>query len=330
MKSAEVTTTLWKQKSYSWGVCIGILSGMLWGLNNFLFARGYDLLPLSVFSQKMDVFMAAVFLPVICAAVNDICAAAALLIFNGVRGVLTVVRHHLFTKAGFFVCLAALLGGPIGQSAYFLGITFAGSSTALIITAMYPIVGCILAHFFLHQKITVRMWIGIFISVTGAILVGYIPVEESHFNFSWGVMFAALAALCWGSEVVLSYYGMIDMEPDIAITLRECISGGILSIMVVLTGHFFMLEELLKNAITGVSLLSGAGIIAGFSYLLWYAANKKIGCARGMAANSTYVIWGVVCNTLYMGFQSMSMQILAGCLCVMLGIILVSLNNTEI
>ena len=37
---------------------------------------------------------------------------------------------------------------------------------------------------------------------------------------------ACLAAFCWGSEVVLSYYGMTDMDPDVAITLRECISGG--------------------------------------------------------------------------------------------------------
>lgn len=95
-----------------------------------------------------------------------------------------------------------------------------------------------------------------------------------------------------------------------------------------ITGNFFILKELLKYT-SGTFLLSGAGVIAGFSYFLWYAANKQIGCARGMAANSTYVIWGVMCNTLYMGLHSISIQVLVGCLCVMIGVILVSLNSTE-
>lgn len=329
MKETYFTMALWKQKTYAWGLCIGILSGMLWGLNNFLFARGYALFPISNFSQKLDAFSLSIYIfTVVCAAINDISAAMALLIFNGARGVLAIVKRHLFTKSGLFVCLAALLGGPIGQSSYFLGITFAGPSTALIITATYPIIGCILSYFFLHQKITPKMWIGILLSVLGAILVGYTPEEGDYSYFSLGILCASLAAFCWGSEVVLSYYGMNDMDPDIAITLRECISGGVLLFIVCITGKFFTLKELLQYS-SGTFLLSGAGVIAGFSYLLWYAANKQIGCAKGMAANSTYVIWGVVCNTLYMGLHSISIQILIGCFCVMLGIILVSLNSSE-
>ena len=134
--------------TYTWGLCIGIMSGLLWGINNFLFARGYEQLPISQIASGLDAFSLAIIVPVVCATINDICAAAALLVFNGIRGILSVVRSHLFTKAGFFVCLAALLGGPVGQSAYFLGIAFAGPSAALIITATYPIIGCILSYFF--------------------------------------------------------------------------------------------------------------------------------------------------------------------------------------
>ena len=70
------------------------------------------------------------------------------------------------------------------------------------------------------------MWLGIVISVVGAIFVGYMPEEGAYTFFLPGLFCACLAAFCWGSEVVLSYYGMTDMDPDVAITLRECISGG--------------------------------------------------------------------------------------------------------
>ncbi len=118
------------------------------------------------------------------------------------------------------------------------------------------------------------------------------------------------------------------MDPDVAITLRECISGGVLMFTVVITGSLSMLREIIEIP-SGISLLSGAGIIAGFSYLMWYAANKRIGCARGMAANSTYVIWGVLINALFLG-EPVSAQTLAGCVCVLAGVILVSLTGGEV
>lgn len=214
------------KNTYAFGLCIGIISGILWGGNNFLFARGYELLPITELSNTLDDFSLAIYVPVVCAAINDVCAAVALLIFNGARGVLSVVKRHLFTRPGLFVCLAALLGGPVGQSSYFLGIAFAGAPAALIITATYPIIGCILSYFFLHQPITSKMWAGIIVSVVGAILVGYTPVESQYAFFTLGLFCSFTAALCWGSEVVLSYCGMTDMNPDVAITLRECISGG--------------------------------------------------------------------------------------------------------
>ena len=92
---------------------------------------------------------------------------------------------------------------------------------------------------------------------------------------------------------------------------------------VVITGSLSMLRKIIEIP-SGISLLSGAGIIAGFSYLMWYAANKRIGCARGMAANSTYVIWGVLINALFWG-EPISAQTLAGCVCVLAGVILVSM-----
>lgn len=112
------------------------------------------------------------------------------------------------------------------------------------------------------------------------------------------------------------------MDPDVAITLRDAYRGGPM-FAVVITGSLSMLRKIIEIP-SGISLLSGAGIIAGFSYLMWYAANKRIGCARGMAANSTYVIWGVLINALFWG-EPISAQTLAGCLCVLAGVILVSM-----
>lgn len=97
----------------------------------------------------------------------------------------------------------------------------------------------------------------------------------------------------------------------------------------VTAGSLPVLRKIIETP-PGISLLSGAGVIASFSYLMWYAANKRIGCARGMAANSTYVIWGVVINMLFTGWSSISAQTIVGCICVLAGVTLVSLNSSEV
>lgn len=135
---------------------------------------------------------------------------------------------------------------------------------------------------------------------------------------------ALLAALCWGGEIVLAVRGMADIEPDLAITLRECISGMVL---LGITLVFFS-DDALLNALSAAPLsfmtLAAAGAVAGASYFLWYAVNRAIGCARGMATNATYIIWGVLLQWGIAGAE-ISGQMVLGCGLVFLGVLLVSL-----
>ena len=123
---------------------------------------------------------------------------------------------------------------------------------------------------------------------------------------------------------MLAVRGMADIEPDLAITLRECISGTVLLFMavIILPGQF-VLEEISSRPTT-LGLLAAAGIIAGISYFLWYAVNRAIGCARGMALNASYIIWGVLLQW-SIGGAAVSRQMILGCGLVFAGVVLVSL-----
>ena len=190
-------------------VYVGLLSGLLWGVNNALIAQAGELAP------------ALPFLPFAFAACNDLCAAATLLAVMAARGMWRDVFSCIRTAGGRRVLLAALVGGPIGQTAYFLGISMAGATPALLVTALYPIVGCVLARCVLLQQITGRMWGGIFLSVAGAMLVcggGGLDARHSE-TFLWGIAFALLAAFAWGGEIVLALSGMETVEPETAVTV---------------------------------------------------------------------------------------------------------------
>ena len=73
-----------------------------------------------------------------------------------------------------------------------------------------------------------------------------------------------------------------------------------------------------------------AGIAAGISYLLWYRANNTIGCAKGMATNITYIIWGCLLTYIWGDSSEITVSMLIGCTCVIIGVLLVTVNPSEL
>ena len=308
-------------RNYPMWLTLGILSGLLWGCNNYLYDMGTRYADIGAVPSDGILF------PLVCTAINDMSAAVFLLIVHGCRGVLRSIKT-LFNRSGFFLCAAALLGGPLGQLSYCLGIFWTGPTYALAISALYPVIGCILARIFLRQMMTLRMGIGIVLAVVGAIITSFTPTESSATLFFPGLICALFAAICWGSEIVLAVRGMKDIEPDLAITVRECISGTVLVLitLAVMPGASTLWK--LSSAPMAFSTFVVAGAVAGGSYFLWYSVNRAIGCARGMATNATYIIWGVL---LQWGIADVdvSRQVFFGCVLVFVGVLLVSLCPNE-
>lgn len=300
----------------AFGLITGLGSGALWGVNNFLFAIGYSVLITAVPMPDFALF------PLVGAAVNDVFAAVALLFWYGMRGRLSGFFPQWKQRQGRAILAAALLGGPVGQACYALGVIWAGPSYALVITASYPILGCLMANIFLHQPMKRPMWLGTLFVACGAVLVGYLPAQ-AEVSF-WGILASVVAACCWAMEIVLATWGMQEIEPAAAITLREVISGSVLTVLaatVLVLNSIPMLPVLSGVAVSQVLWLAGA--VAVFSYLLDYQANHLLGCARGMATNATYIIWGVALNVLFADASIRSFEWL-GCLLVFVGVLLVA------
>ncbi len=72
-----------------------------------------------------------------------------------------------------FLCLAAsgLLGGFLGQAAYYLAIKQAPASQIVPVTATYPVVAVLLAVLFLHERLTPLKAFGVVLVVAGLMLV---------------------------------------------------------------------------------------------------------------------------------------------------------------
>ena len=295
------------------GFVSGIASGMMWGLDGVVLGVVLGMAPFAGGS--------AVMAPLAVAGLHDAAAFLWMLVFDGATGRLGQLLRLFATRRGMVIWLAALFGGPIAMSGYVYGIRFAGAAYTLAISATFPAVGALLAAVFLRERVTRVGWLGVFVTIAGAILVTYTPPEDSPEHFYLGIGLALLATFGWGVEGVLAIHSMEVIDAAIAGTIRMATSVVIYFVVVIpVTGGYALVLEALHATSLGVLVL---GAIAGAgAYLTYYAANHLIGASRAMPLNAMYALWAILFGVAFTGLEP-TWQLVAGVLMTLVGAVLV-------
>lgn len=308
------------KKFHTTGLVNGAISGLTYGVYSTLVmvASGYD--PL----VSAAGFLAA---PFVCSGLNDFIAGLWLLIYNAKKGRLKELGRTLKTKPGKMLVIGFLLGGPIANGAYLVGLAMAGAY-AIPISATCSLFGALFAWMFLKQKPTKRVVLGMVLCVLGAIIINFVKPEGAP-NFTLGIICALIAAVCWGLEGVCSSFGGAMIDTDVAVNLRELISGlVVLILMVPAVGALKLLGGTISAGIPLI-WLAVAGLSAAVSFVTWYKANATVGCAIGMSLNVTYAFWGVLFCVLFLG-QTLTPTIVIGSIVIVLGAIIVTMNPLDL
>ena len=322
--SYAVTASVLKEKANSnfrrKGLSVGLVSGLTYGLFSTFVVVASSKHPLA---GAAGLFAA----PYVASAINDLIAAIWLLIYNARTGRIREIGRSLKTFPGFIVILGAILGGPIANGAYLMGLSMAGAY-AIPISALFTLFGAVFARIILKQKITKRVAFGMLVCIIGAIIINWVKPEGGS-NFTLGMICAFIAAIGWGLEGVLAAFGSATIDSDIAVNIREGASGLINALVVLpLVGALGLFGNTIMAG-TPVLWLAIAGLCAAISFLTWYKSNCMVGCAIGMSLNMTYVFFGVVLSILFLG-SPVTPTIVIGSLVVFIGAVLVSVNPMDL
>ena len=270
------------------GVGRGLLSGAAWGLDGVLMGMVFGLIPLTGTAGILAV-------PLVGACIHDGFAALWLFVYNLLHGKWRDYARTLKTPPAKIIIAAAVLGGPIGRSGNLLGIHFAGASYTAAITAAYPAIGAVLGAVFLKEKISIRVWVGIFLAVSGSFLVGFVPPDGSAYpHFYLGIGLAVVSAVGWAIEGVMSTYGMDLVDSDIAIGIREAASFLIyLCLVLPLAGGGAF--RILSHSFTTPAgwYIALIALVGGTSFLSWYRAMNMTGVGRTTGLSVTFALWSV-------------------------------------
>ncbi len=282
-------------KKFKKGILLGITVGIAWGLDTVLMGRvgtseiykNFELSPL----------VAAFFHDAFC----FMWIALVLLMGRHLKDVFTMFKYKKGRAAG----LAAIVGAPIGMSAYLLAVKYATAPYASSISVIYPGVGAMISYFVLSEKLSKRAIFGIAISLFGSFMLGFNPSSDVPDSFFLGIAFACVAVLGWALEGVMIGFAMkhikdeddINPMPQQFLALRYLVSMLCYGLFVLpLIEGYPIAHEVIRSGT--VYYYAGIAILGATTYLCWYKAVDLIGASMGTALNSTAALWSIVFSAL--------------------------------
>lgn len=301
------------------GISTGLISGLTYGIyTTLVLVAGYY--------EPLISAVGILAVPFVCSGLNDLLAGLWLLLYNTPKGRIKEIGRSLNTFPGKMIVLGALAGGPLANGAYLAGLAMAGAY-AIPISATCSLFGALFAWIFLKQKPTKRVVGGMLLCVAGAIVINWVKPEGSP-NFTLGIICALIAAVSWGLEGVISSYGGSLLDTDVAVNIRQLVSGMVT--LLILVPVVSAMPLLLGTLSAGMPLmiLAISGLSAAVSFLCWYKSNSAVGCAIGMSLNVTYAFWGIIFCVIFLG-QKLTPTIVAGSVIVVLGAIVVTMNPLD-
>lgn len=307
-------------KANKYGISSGVLSGALWGLDTV-----FTGIILSA-SPFIDTTEALILAPVVSAFLHDTFSSIWMMLFSISKGQLIKTLKLLKTRSGLFVALGAMFGGPVGMAAYLLAIKYIGPGYTASISAIYPAVGAFFAYIFLKEKLSIRGWIGLLISILSIILLGYTPNSNEGSNFLIGFIASLVCVLGWALESVICAYGMKDDEvsPTQALQIRQLVSAVCYGIIIVpFIGGIDLVNIALYSSI--INVIAITALIGTLSYIFYYTAIDKVGPVKATGLNVTYSIWAILFDVILLG-SPITLRLIICAILIIIGSVLVSKN----
>ena len=301
----------------------GLMSGLLWGLDTVLLGIALAMTPF--ISSEQAIFLS----PFVSTFLHDFFSSMWMIIYMAIRMELRKTFRAIKTRSGKFIVLGALLGGPVGMTAYLLAIKYIGPTYTAIISSLYPAMGAFLSYIFLKEKMKTISIIGLFMSIIGIIILGYAP-GGNVVNLGLGFVFALFCVVGWASEAVICAYGMKEDEitPEQSLQIRQMTSAVIYGFLIIpiVKGIKFTMEVIPTNATAMILITALAGTA---SYVLYYKGIHKIGATKAMALNITYSAWSIILGLIFLK-NNIDIKSIICCVMIIVGSIMAAGDMKEL
>jgi len=231
------------------------------------------------------------------------------------------LKSHLFS----FVLLG-LLGYFLYQLFFVLGIDNTTAGNSAIIMASSPVWTAIVAIAFYKEKLTRNAWIGLVLSVSGAIYVSISGENKISFDrdLIMGNALILAASICWGAYTAFSKPATQFIDAK-GITLIGLVISFPFNFLLALPHMDGILWGELNWVIWLAILYSGA-LSTGLAVVAWTYSVQKVGATHTAVFGNLVPFIALVASYFILGEHIQPVQLVGGSLIVG-GLILMRLNR---
>ena len=189
--------------------------------------------------------------------------------------ILLIVKPNKFSKIQKKDIIPIFLVGFLGIILYHFGLNYGeqyiSASAASVIIATIPIFVVILAAIFLKEKITLKIVLGVLLSLVGVVVISTVGKSDGLFKIKYisGALAVLLAAVL-GAGYTVAGKKMLQRYSALSLTVYVCLLGS-LGLIPFISSSLF--EEVAAMSLTGWSVVIFLGVFPTvIGYVLWYVA----------------------------------------------------------
>ena len=231
-------------------------------------------------------------------------------------------------KKGFILCrrdlliliLMGFLGIFLHNSMMFEALRFTTASNAALIEGIGPSVTSILAFFVIGERLSLKGWVGIIISLVGAAFIvcrGSLQVIL-NFEVNYGEILIVICEVMWSVYVVLSWK-LTGKVGSLAVTAWTGLFGALFSTLCGISLDNLEVYSLNTKYLVAFGVLTlFAGVVA---FAFWNIAITKVGASKGGTFVYLIPVFGAIFGVTILG-ESFSLSEVIGCIIVIIGMLL--------
>lgn len=262
---------------------------------------------------------------------------------------LTLFTGDLFKIPGFswkailFFALSGIIHFALGRTFGYRAVQILGATRAGIMTGLNAVVSIMLAIFILGEKLTPLMVLGICLSLSGPIIVGFkegqkVGKAEARVNpglktldrktFYRGVFFGVCSAFLWGSSAIFVKLGLNESGSSLGSSFIGSFIAFSAASLVISTALFSKANrnELVKSDKEAFKLAMMSGLTTNIAQMLRYVALSYGGVIVVSLTSRTIPIWTLILSFIFnRKIESFSRWVLLGNGLLIIGTILVLL-----
>jgi len=230
----------------------------------------------------------------------------------------------------FLLVIALGLTGVAGYNfLFFSGLKFITASRASMIISLNPSVITLLSILIFKDKFTKFKFIGIILSLTGALIV----ISQGNLqsilqgDIGWGELFILGCVVCWSSFTVLGKIIMKDLKPIIAITYA-CLAGTL--ILILPTYQEGVIQNFMQyNLEVWLSVFVLGFLGSALAFTWFYEGIDKIGPSRAGIFINFVPIFATLMGVLIL-HEKLSPSLVTGAIFVVSGVYLTNYQAKNI